>query len=626
MGLKYRADIDGLRAVAVLGVLLYHLDARLVPGGYVGVDVFFVISGFLISRIIYGEMEAGRFSIAHFYVRRARRILPALLSVLLVTSVMAMLVLYPSERVQFAQSAIASILFSANLFFHATLNYFSPAADEIPLLHLWSLGIEEQFYILFPLLTLLLTRMGRRGFTLLLGGLFVVSLLACARALAVAPSSAFYLLPFRAFELLCGSLIALAPVAWIPGKGLARMLSWAGLAAIAGAMYGFDKGTHFPGFAALLPCAGAAMLLLANAHGTVGRVLSSRGMVWVGKRSYSLYLVHWPVIVFAHRLWPDASSLHWVPVLAAVSLLLAHLNFEWVEQKLRNARPDWSHARVLATSGLAMLVVAGAGAGILAGKGFPGSQDARVAQVLTTLDYNPTADYRSRTCFLDPDQAPGEADVSGCIPAAGSPRAMLWGDSHAIHFLQGLQPTFAARGYQIGALTASACPPLPGVDIGERPHCRAFNDFALARLLKEKPDVVILSALWYADPGWMSALDRSIAALQGAGIRVVVLGISPMFKQRVPLVVADKLRAGVDPRYSNDDLDPNWIDGPELMMKAHFKGRSDVTFISVMELACHQGRCPLLDELDRPYYYDIAHLTPQGSKLYASLLTPAILD
>ncbi|MGO4719394.1 acyltransferase family protein [Stenotrophomonas sp. 2MCAF14_2] len=626
MGLKYRADIDGLRAIAVLGVLLYHLDPRLVPGGYVGVDVFFVISGFLISRIIYGEMEAGSFSIARFYVRRARRILPALLSVVLATSVVAMLVLYPSERVQYAQSAIASILFSANFYFYATLNYFSPAADEIPLLHLWSLGIEEQFYILFPLLALLLTRIGRKLFTGLLGVLFLASLLTCAWALAVNPSGAFYLLPFRAFELLTGALIALVPVAWTPARRLAGFLSWVGLAAIVTAMYGFDKGTHFPGFAALLPCAGAAMLIMAHGHGQVGRLLSSRGMVWVGKRSYSLYLVHWPVIVFAHRFWPDSVSMAWVPVLAAVSLLLAHLNFELVEQKLRNAKPSWRNGKVLATSALSMLVVVSAGMVVVKEKGFPGSQDAHVAQVLASLDYDPSVDYRSRTCFLDPDQSPDQADVSGCIPGKGQRRAMLWGDSHAIHFLKGFQPAFAAKGYEIGALTASACPPLVGVEIGERPHCKAFNDFALQRLVDEKPDVVILSALWYADPAWMSALDKSIAALRAADIRVVVLGISPMFKQRVPLVVADKMRAGADPRYSSTDLDPNWISGPEAMMKAHFKGRTDATFISVMDRACVQGRCPLLDEHDHPLYYDIAHLTPEGSVQYAALLVPVILD
>lgn len=626
MSLKYRADIDGLRAVAVLGVLLYHLDPRLVPGGYVGVDVFFVISGFLISRIIYGEMEAGGFSIARFYVRRARRILPALLSVVLVTSVLAMLLLYPGERVQYAQSAIASTLFSANLYFYATLNYFSPAADEIPLLHLWSLGIEEQFYILFPLLALLLTRMGRRMFTVLLGILFLASLLSCAHALAVNPSGAFYLLPFRAFELLVGALIALVPVAWSPGRRLAGVLSWGGLAAITVAMYGFDKKTLFPGFAALLPCAGAALLIMASGHGGVGRLLSSKAMVWVGKRSYSLYLVHWPVIVFAHRLWPDSSSLAWVPLLAAVSLVLAHLNFEWVEQKLRNAKLSWSNARVLTTSAASMLVVVTAGAGVLAAKGFPGPQNGHVEKVLASLDYDPSVDYRSRTCFLDPDQSPDQADVTDCIPAKGKPRAMLWGDSHAIHFLKGFQPAFASKGYEIGALTASACPPLVGVEIAERPHCRAFNEFALARLVQEKPDIVILSALWYADPAWMDALDKSIATLRGAGIRVAVLGISPMFKQRVPLVVADKMRAGIDPRYSDDDLDPKWVDAPEAMMKAHFKARTDVTFISVMDLACHRGRCPLLDEQDRPYYYDIAHLTPEGSVHYAELLTPAILD
>ncbi|QOY62378.1 acyltransferase [Lysobacter sp. H21R4] len=368
------------------------------------------------------------------------------------------------------------------------------------------------------------------------------------------------------------------------------------------------------------------MLILAHGHGRVGHVLSSAPMIWIGKRSYSLYLVHWPIIVFAHRLQPEAATLAWAPGLGLAALLLAHLNYQLVEQKLRSAKPLWSSRRVLGASALSVLLFAGAGIGIVQQKGFPGAPDSDVAHVLASLDYDPSVDYRSRTCFLDPDQGPEQADVSSCLPAKGRLIAMLWGDSHAIHFLKGFQLTFAKKGYEVGALTASACPPLVGVQIGERPHCKAFNDFALTRLVQEKPEVVILSALWYADPAWMPALDKSITALQSAGIRVVVLGISPMFKQRVPLLVANKMRAGSDPYYSAEDLDPKWYEAPEAMMKAHFADRADVTFISVMDHACVAGRCLLLDGKQRPLYYDIAHLTPEGSRYYAEMLTPMIMD
>ena len=207
--MKYRSDIDGLRAIAVLSVVIFHLNVGLLPGGFVGVDIFFVISGYLISKIIYTETGSDSFSIANFYVRRARRILPAFLSVIVATSVAAYCLQYPSELANYAKSVIASALFSANIYFYATLNYFSPSADEIPLLHLWSLGIEEQFYIFFPLIILGFSKFSKRLIPAAIVIMLAASLFFSQQLLSTSPTESFYLLPFRAFELLIGSLIAL---------------------------------------------------------------------------------------------------------------------------------------------------------------------------------------------------------------------------------------------------------------------------------------------------------------------------------------------------------------------------------------------------------------------------------
>ncbi|RUQ46737.1 acyltransferase, partial [Corynebacterium pseudodiphtheriticum] len=298
--LAYRRDIDGLRAIAVLAVVLFHFGVPGFTGGFVGVDVFFVISGYLITTIIWREREAGRFSFVDFWARRARRILPALCVMMLTAVVVGWFLLAPKDYEELGRSIHNQVIFISNLFFMRQDGYFDVASDMKPMLHTWSLSVEEQFYIVFPLLLTLLSSQVKRWRMALLV-LALASFAACVWTLPRYPEKAFYLLPMRAWELLAGSLLAVMPLrAYRASPILAQGISLASLALILVAVFGYDATTDFPGAAALLPVLGVVGLIWANGQQVtlVGQLLGSRVMVGIGLISYSWYLWHWPVLVY----------------------------------------------------------------------------------------------------------------------------------------------------------------------------------------------------------------------------------------------------------------------------------------------------------------------------------------
>jgi peptidoglycan/LPS O-acetylase OafA/YrhL len=637
---EYRRDIDGLRAVAVLAVVLFHLGTGL-PGGFAGVDVFFVISGYLIASQLYAEAEAGSFSnlsILGFYERRARRILPALLATIVASSAAAGLLFYPRELVAFATSAIASALFCANLHFQATGDYFAPAADTVPLLHLWSVGIEEQFYIVFPLLLAVTAKLGRRyrgaSMSAYLGAALAiplfVSLAVSQLWIAVDPGAAFYGPESRAFELLIGCVLALPRVPK-PSARWANLASLGGAGCLAGAFALFDRATPFPGVFALLPCLGTAAIIWSGTatRPAVSRLLALRPLVLTGKISYSLYLVHWPVLVFGKRLFPHSEPTSFAVGVALISLALAALSYRLVEQPFRRrgeGRPFVSVLRAAAASIAAVVVL---GAWTVQQSGFAGSADNPRARMLAYLQFDPRPLYRSRECFLDPDQDLASIDVKRCLPDGTGTPAMLWGDSHAADLYPGLRIAFAAAGYSLGELTASACGPVVGRDAPARPKCRLFNDQVLALLLTIKPTMVILAAEWFPDPDAVKLLNQTVTMLSNAGTKVIILGNSPLFKASVPNLVADRMESG-DRDLTTDwttaqDIEGHFEHATEAVMSSGFSGQAELRYISIFKTVCPNSRCPLLANDETPIYFDSSHLTGAGSLMFAKMLTPQIL-
>lgn len=626
---NYRADIDGLRAIAVLSVVTFHLHLD-VSGGFVGVDIFFVISGFLISRIIFTEVDGGNFSIARFYERRARRILPALLSVLLACSVAAALLFYSGERVEFAKSLMASALFAANLYFYSTADYFAPAANTIPLLHLWSLGIEEQFYIGFPLLVMFIRTRSSRVFFYGLITIWVGSLILSQVAAERNPVAGFYLIQNRAFELLTGTIIALLNSKFLQVRGVRNLLGLIGAAMTLSAIFAFNKDMKFPGIVALVPCIGSALLIWSGTAGAsiVSVFLSARPLIYVGKISYSLYLIHWPVIVFGMRFFPGMDRIPFDAGVLVVSFALAALSFHFVEP-FRFAKGPRKHqtAFVLTSSVLAIGFVVAVSFWTVRADGFADNKNTtdELKQVLAYRSFDYTTLYLSRKCFLDPDQDFSQFDIA-CLPGGEGIPAILWGDSHAIHFYNGLRPIFARAGYSLGVMTASACAPIVGLAVPSRPKCEEFNERALPVLLSIKPRLVILSASWNLSDRALQLLDQTIKTLVESGTRIVILGQSPQFKVSVPVLIANRLRSGNNsPLVLEDGLDPRMRGSDEVLSK-RYANQPGVRFISTMTTMCPDNRCPVRAPDGALLYWDVEHLTESGSKIYATKLVSLILE
>lgn len=333
--MKYRSEIDGLRALAVLPVMLFHAEFAGVSGGFLGVDIFFVISGYLITRIILEDVSRGTFSISRFYERRARRILPALFCIILMTIACAWAWMLPAQYAVFARSLIAMIFFVPNLFFWRESSYFAADAAEQPLLHTWSLGVEEQFYLLFPLAILLLWRFGKRSTTLMLLIAAFVSFALCEYASRMMPSANFFLLPTRAWELMIGALCAFAHHEHAPRKQ--NLLALLGLGFIILSFITFGEQMRLPSAYTLLPVLGTALIILyATSDSWVGHALSLRPVVMLGLISYSAYLWHHPIFAFARIFNMHESTSFTLLALIGAALLLAALTWYFVEQPFRD--------------------------------------------------------------------------------------------------------------------------------------------------------------------------------------------------------------------------------------------------------------------------------------------------
>jgi len=607
----YRPDIDGLRAFAIVPVLLFHAGVPGVDGGFVGVDVFFVISGYLISGLIYQELGERRFSILGFYERRARRIAPAFLAVSLLTFAAALLFLFPTRLTEVSKSLLWSSLAVGNVYFWQESGYFGPEAATQPFLHYWSLGVEEQFYLLFPALAVLMWKSGRARLRWVLGTLFILSLIASEVMVRRSPEATFYLLPFRAWELLLGSMLALPGVPSPATKLSAGSAVAAGIAMILASVFAFSEETAFPGISAMLPAAGSALVIWGGGRpSAAANTLGMAPLVYIGRISYSLYLVHWPVLFFTNRLLPANGEALRTATVIGVSVLLADLCYRFIETPTRNRSGFWKPARIfgLTAAGVAACVALSL-ATILAG-GFAAWLPAS-AQDLIAYRYDRTIPYREGTCFLRLDQDES-ALAPECLPTS-RPVALIWGDSHAAHFLPALKPLLEQRGYTVAQINASGCPPILSLHVPRRPHCKAVNDFAFDWISRTKPSLVVLSAIWPTGEQ-MQPLDAELADIGRLGARVLVLGPSPVFPERVPILLAE--------RRAKDDGNTAWADLPtnafaeDERLRAQFAAWR-VDYVSIMELACPNRICPLMADGEL-YYWDSEHLTSAGARMLAA--------
>lgn len=528
---KYRPDVDGLRAIAVLSVLLFHGGVAALSGGYVGVDVFFVISGFVIATKLVEEIEEGKFSIANFYVRRIRRILPALVAVILVCCVAALVLFLPDALSDFSRSVIATATFVSNMFFWKNSGYFETLALDRPLLHTWSLAIEEQFYIVIPIALYLFMVYARRWTFALFALVAAASLGLSIFITDTAPTANFFLLPTRAWELLLGVLVALAPWAPTSNRILRELIAIAALVLIGFAVITYTSATPFPGLAAFVPTFGTAALIYLGKQGEpslVARALGLRPLVGIGLISYSLYLVHWPIIVFArYVLLRDLAGWEIAPVVAA-SFVLAYLSYRYVETPFRRPRQPVSRRQLFAGTGV---VLAGLCALGLIGTSTDGMRFLHpgFAPPMTAEATGPDL-WMTQRCFLE-NQDPSDWAGDSCVRTHGAAgNALLWGDSFAAQYIPGLIANQGRLSRNIVEYTFAGCPPILSYRSYARPGCGEFNARIFDVAARYHVDTVILSARWdeMRERG-LQGLSDTIDQLQAKGLTVYVIGQSPMF-------------------------------------------------------------------------------------------------
>lgn len=640
----YRRDIDSLRAFAIIPVVLFHAGLGFIPGGFVGVDIFFVISGFLISKIIIREVWDGHFSILKFYERRARRIIPALIAVVGATMIFGWIVFKPEEVDAMGKSAIAAIGFSSNIWFwKSALEYFAPAVEAAPLLHTWSLAVEEQFYILFPLLILAIHRYVPKHLGKIIIAATLLSFLLSAYAVYWRPSATFYLLPTRAWELGIGTLLAIysTRIRLAPGF-LRETIAILGLILLVYPLFFYSKSMPFPGWTALAPCLGAA-ILIALGHGQHTRTLSFMqwgSLVFIGKISYSLYLVHWPIAVFTKYL-SNKSTLSYPMALAVISasIVCAIISWRFIEQPFRNQKA--STFRILAYSGGAMGLVVALAICVVSFDSW---------KFRLTTQQQAIVDAANDRALTPTNCTPLWMEFGMCPIGAANDTSKpydfaLLGDSHALSISSEVDEAARIAG-KSGLMTNMICPPLTGVSRLIEPRCTDFTDASIKEILARSDiKTVILHARWaYYESGtdvdgradnekynlllvrdaqdragnnpheiFERGLRRTVEQLVASGRNVVIIEGVPEVGWNVPNALILKERWGISPPAvpSTDTVRKRQAGARSVFDQ--FRGHPRVRLIDPIPAMCGDDVCRV--ELGGvAAYYDDNHLTKSAAK------------
>lgn len=613
--IKYRAEIDGLRALAVLPVILFHAGIDAFSGGFVGVDVFFVISGFLITQILLNDLQAGKFSLVTFYERRARRILPALFFVVICCIPFAWLWMLPNQARDFSQSLIAVSLFASNFLFWSESGYFETAAEDKPLLHTWSLAVEEQFYVLFPLLLLFLWRRGSRVTLMGIAVTSVLSLLLSEWMQRSDPTGNFFLAPSRAWELMAGSMAAF----WMQHRRPAPndMLALLGIVLIMTVISVYDHTMPFPGLYAVPPVLGTVLIVLfSGGPGVATRILGSRILVAIGLISYSAYLWHQPLFAFA-RLQAQAEPAPQIMLaLAVLSLLLAWFSWRWIEQPARQRSGFFGTRKgVFIFSGVASILLIGLGVIGHKANGFE-SRFSRIALGNTGYgEMHMALNTQFHECASEKIRAQSERweTLTRCKQTfPGSPNVVLLGDSHAEHLFLGLAESMpdTSLAYYIrnGHLA-----------MGDS----VFKVIIQELMESEKPLTLIISMYYtrrFAEsPEAPTALLETLKALQHAGHHITLLGDVPVFPIHPEKCVFVN-DAGQSPRacsISREDFQAQ-LQTYETALR-DISEQLSIPFISIHEPLCQSGACGMVIN-GQILYSDIHHLNPAGSRLVGAYL------
>lgn len=656
----YRPDIDGLRAVAVLSVLFFHADFPMFSGGFVGVDVFFVISGYLITKILVHSVDNGTFSLSEFYRKRALRIMPAYTAMCLVCTLVAIWLLPPDLLVDFAKSLLSSALFGANFYFSEQMSYFQSAADELPLLHMWSLSVEEQFYVFWPFGILLLCAAPLKKFRPWVIGLGVlIGVILCEWAIRnKSQTMVFFYTPFRAWELMIGALVFLLPTVKLPPRW-STAASLLGAALILGPVLIYEPNRPlFPGISALVPCLGAALIIAVGAtySSIVHRMLSLRLVVFLGLISYSLYLWHWPIFAFSRYLLQGHLDFGLAILLSFVSVLAAIMSWKYIETPFRKHRfpktgapaVRYQSLKTLSAATCAILFTATLAGVLIFKDGLPERTSALALQASGALK---STHKLTSECLRERSPQNIKPFRENCVfgNSGAQPVAALWGDSHANAFVPALERQAQLRDTSFELLAMQSCSPLMmealRPDYGGRgvDACIDFNDAVLNYLLAaDHVKVVYVSSYWTTifenvgksglvaessvastehppapnpEENFIAVLaERIVDPLRQAGKTVVLVGQPPLFSRSGGRCLARK--AFLDQPLSECDLSLKKYLATTGKVNEVLDDVPEAMFIDPVSAFCDQEKCT-------PYpqnifaFRDEHHLSVEGALLLA---------
>ncbi len=649
MGKQFRQDIEGLRAVAVLSVVLFHFGIGVLPGGFVGVDVFFVISGYLISGLLLAELErTGSIDLLRFYGRRARRLLPVALLVMAVTLLGALLILSPSEQSFAAKGALASSLYASNVYFMSLLaDYFAPESAVNPFLHTWSLSVEEQFYLVWPTLLLVLWRWrpNVRVVAIAMSALTVLSFALCVWLSYVKQDWAFYLSPTRGWEFGLGALAALRPVTdWARRSPAAVPLGWIGVAALCASFLLMTEAMRFPGWIAAAPALATVAILISGASGksmSPAAVLNLPVMQWLGRHSYSIYLWHWPIIVYATIL-DVTDPVAKVLICSVLTLSCAVAGFRLLEHPVRAS--EWLAARPLRSVSLGLTVTILGGALALgtaqAARNF--SAQPPHAELIHSMNELSTASSAPKKCLI----GLLEVEPLKCSFGASNPSktVVLFGDSHADQWSTPLAQLATEQGWRLVTLLKASCAVSSIADYSTRmqrdwPECTEWRARSIAEIERMRPDVVIVSqfssgyirgpwsnrrkhAATYEE--WENGLRQSLQQLHATGVPVVLLRDSPSPNKHVANCVA-RSRWRELPESHCDTLRVNALDPKVTLIESNVAASIGIRFIDLSEQFCDSKLCPAMQS-GVLVYRDFNHMTTAFAARQTAALQDFLVD
>jgi len=656
----YRSDIDGLRAIAVLPVVFFHLGVNFFSGGYVGVDIFFVISGYLITSIIVKDVVNDNFNIVNFYERRIRRIFPALFTMIFISSIVAYFILIPSELKDFGQSVFAATYSFSNILFWHESGYFDGPAEIKPLLHTWSLAVEEQFYLVYPVLLYFFIKKFSSSYKALLFVILILSLLICVLTTSSYPTENFYLTPSRGWELLLGALLALNVFPADLKKYYREMLAVIGLCFVLYSVIFFDKNTEFPGAAALVPCLGAALIIYSGSIGKtfIGEFLSSGLLIKVGVISYSLYLWHWPIIVYTKLYLQRPLQNEEIVYLIVLMFILAFISWRYIEQPFRGKNSKFSKKIVFQGATFVVIISTVFGLYTHFENGISQRLSKNNLEIVRSISQysniidpkcfyheNTFKNYRNKLCSIGESTATEKSFI-------------LWGDSHARALIPAVRLEAKIKGLSGYFAGHVGCPPLLDVIKSSQPKrtkrssCRDFNN-AIIKFITSHPEIktVILTARWVVnlegvrlptDPNltrnvylyddlstqistsenknvFQRGLFKTIRKLQSLGKKVVIFGPVPELDVSLSSALVRSSMLGISRDFRPDTKSVNLRLAQTLNLLDMISNKDNISVLYPHEILCETEKCDV--EINKlPIYRDDDHLSIYGAEyLYRKL-------